>query len=235
MLRLEIFAHAIISRIFMDGYIAGIVSGLSQVALGHPLDTLKTWQQSANVSAISTRALWRGVQYPLIQLPIICGVSFGLYENVYTYTNNCVTASAISGLLRTPIVTPLEYYKIRAQSNAPILWKQCFRNMHVVSSREMLSATAYFSSYSTLRKTTGLPIMVSGGIAGMAAWACIYPIDTIKTRLQSGTAANVWDAWKQRGLWGGLSACLARAFLVNALGFYAYEHTREYMKKFHEK
>ena len=219
----------------MDGYIAGIASGLSQVALGHPLDTLKTWQQSSNSPAMSVRALWRGVQYPLVQLPIICGVSFGLYDNLMSLTNNCVTASAISGLLRTPIVTPLEYYKIRAQSNAPILWRQCFRNMHVVSSREMLSATAYFSSYNTLRKTTDLPVMISGGIAGMAAWGCIYPIDTIKTRMQSGTASTIWIAWKQGGLWSGVSACLARAFVVNAVGFYTYEHTRKYMNGFHEK
>jgi hypothetical protein len=217
----------------MDGYIAGIAAGLAQALTGHPLDTIKTWSQnrSALVQPKYTfKNLWKGVQYPLVQLPIICGVSFGLYENLNSITNNSVVASAISGGVRTSVITPLEYYKIRKQQQEPVLFRQCFRNMHAVCLKEVPSASIYFPSYYYLRKQE-VPVLTSGGIAGMLAWGSIYPLDTIKTRVQSGAAKTIREAFQQRGLWVGLIPCLARAAITNSVGFYVYEQSKLFLIK----
>jgi hypothetical protein len=58
------------------------------------------------------------------------------------------------------------------------------------------------------------------------AWASIYPIDVIKSRLQACCKARLWDVWCQvhrggaRTYCQGLSATLARAFVMNGTIFY---------------
>lgn len=215
----------------MDGYIAGIAAGLAQAVTGHPLDTIKTWSQnrSALVQPKYTfRNLWKGMQYPLVQLPIICGISFGLYENLNIIINNSVIASGVSGVIRTSVITPLEYYKIRKQQQEPVLFRQCFRNMHAVCLKEVPSASIYFPSYYYLR-SQDVHVLPSGGIAGMLAWGTIYPLDTIKTRVQAGAAKTIREAFKQGGLWKGLTPCLVRAAITNSVGFYVYEQSKLFL------
>jgi hypothetical protein len=212
----------------MDGYIAGIASGIAQTFVGHPLDTIKTWAQNKGNGirqpAYTFANLWKGVQYPLIQAPIICGISFGLYENILQETNNAVVSAGTSGFLRTFAVTPLEYYKIQKQQQLVPRFRHCFRNMGAVISKEFPSACVYFPSYRFL-KHHDVSVPLAGGVAGMLAWGSIYPLDTIKTRLQSGMASSIRHAWNIGGLWKGIGACLVRAFITNSVGFYVYEYS----------
>jgi Mitochondrial carrier protein len=90
---------------------------------------------------------------------------------------------------------------------------------------------------------SGAEVMLCGGIAGVATWVSIYPLDVIKTRIQgadllngrqplssTGSRAirhdctNTWATSKQifqeggaRAFFNGLGACSSRAFLVNAV------------------
>lgn len=46
---------------------------------------------------------------------------------------------------------------------------------------------------------------VSGGLAGVAAWASIYPVDVVKSRVQSSAqplkmATAFREGWKQGGI-----------------------------------
>lgn len=94
--------------------------------------------------------------------------------------------------------------------------------MSVVALKEMPSATVYYTTYHYLKEKE-YPILLSGSIAGVSSWFSIYPLDTIKTRLQSGLAKSVREAIRQRNLWRGLHLCLGRAFITNGIGFYVYE------------
>lgn len=209
----------------MDGYVGGFMSGIAQTLIGHPLDTLKTWSQNTNLVNQPRRTflnMWRGIQYPMVQLPIVCSVSFGLYENIYKATNDRITAGMMSGLIRTVIISPLEYYKINLQQQIKPVWRESYKNMSVVALKEMPSATVYYTTYHYLKEKE-YPILLSGSIAGVSSWFSIYPLDTIKTRLQSGLAKSVREAIRQRNLWSGLHLCLGRAFITNGIGFYVYE------------
>lgn len=83
--------------------------------------------------------------------------------------------------------------------------------------------------------------LAAGGVAGVASWGSVAPIDAVKTRLQSeaATAKNATAAERSfvstfmhivrtegwRSLYSGIVPLLSRAFVVNAVTFYAYEES----------
>ena len=60
----------------LNYFYAGSISGFIQTIIGHPFDTLKVLQQNHNSKIYNFKSLYRGISMPLIQTPIICGVSF---------------------------------------------------------------------------------------------------------------------------------------------------------------
>lgn len=42
----------------------------------------------------------------------------------------------------------------------------------------------------------GLKVIVSGGIAGAAAWGSIYPLDVLKSRVQA-RGCSLWSVWSE--------------------------------------
>ena len=117
----------------------------------------------------------------------------------------------------------------------------------ITAVRDIPSFAVYFSlyEYSKAWLSQGQPdgacdwqILASGGLAGVVAWASIYPLDTVKTIIQSqpasgGISANPVTAWRQvtagvgghAVLWRGFSACCLRALPLNACAFWGYEFT----------
>lgn len=87
-----------------------------------------------------------------------------------------------------------------------------------------------------------LKVLLCGGIAGVATWASVFPLDMIKTRLQAQTMGHrspgnqpllgshsrqtlstfqiAKEAYRAEGLkafYRGLGVCSVRAFIVNAV------------------
>ncbi len=77
--------------------------------------------------------------------------------------------------------------------------------------------------------------LMSGGISGLVAWTVIYPIDYVKTLMQSDSltapkyASSVQCLKTEvlgkgvRTLRRGVEIMLARAFVCNAVGFACFE------------
>eukprot|EP01090_Pellita_catalonica_P001461 TRINITY_DN11206_c0_g1_i1.p1 TRINITY_DN11206_c0_g1~~TRINITY_DN11206_c0_g1_i1.p1 ORF type:complete len:315 (-),score=31.95 TRINITY_DN11206_c0_g1_i1:85-1029(-) len=135
-----------------------------------------------------------------------------------------------------------------------------FKGQLVTTLREIPSYAAYFWSYELCRRIWMKTVqksesvddinvvgqLLAGGIAGMACWVCSYPLDTIKTRLQTQIMKNTGQSsytgiidcarrsWLEGGprvFFKGLSPCLQRAFVVNAVIFYAYEVSLTFFQK----
>jgi hypothetical protein len=90
-------------------------------------------------------------------------------------------------------------------------------------------------------------ILLCGGIAGVATWASVFPLDVIKSRLQTqdwavhnneplvapgykGRRLGAWEVakvtWREGGpkaFFRGLTVCSIRAFFVNAVQWAVYE------------
>lgn len=112
--------------------------------------------------------------------------------------------------------------------------------------RECLGSTFYFTGYEYMirkflkpgQRSADAPVhasVISGGFAGLCFWFLIYPIDFIKTTIQTDNLANrnfkgILDVFNQKMKEGGFRTfykgyliCLLRAIPVNAGGFVAFE------------
>jgi len=129
-----------------------------------------------------------------------------------------------------------------------------YRGMGVTLLRETPSFGMYFAVYDTIKnRVVSLlheederhPIpshahawaasALAGGISGAWTWAMIYPLDVIKSRIQTGPLERelrqgMWTVGRDiveergwRGLFRGLGVTLVRAFPVNAIIFPVYE------------
>ncbi|QDZ19297.1 mitochondrial carrier protein [Chloropicon primus] len=77
--------------------------------------------------------------------------------------------------------------------------------------------------------------LLAGGVAGVGAWASIYPVDVVKTRIQAselGTKRSFLECAREihrengvSGFGRGFSSCLLRAFMMNSVIFAIYEFT----------
>lgn len=171
-------------------------------------------------------------------------------------------ASAISGVAVACWLTPVEYVKCRLQakhtskmynSAFDCLMKTVYEKRGVLKlstglsatmGREVPGAVMYFGAYEGVKYVLApnqkdLPLwktMVSGGAAGVAYWSAIYPIDLVKSRMQtsenkSGTLSfrqefiRVYRSSGATGLYKGIGVTVPRAVISNAVIFGVYEQT----------
>ena len=108
-----------------------------------------------------------------------------------------------------------------------------------------------WTSGSDSESTQAFKVLMCGGLAGVVTWASIFPLDVVKTRVQSwdsksgeseallrsgsmsdalakrpSTWAIARAAYQAEGLpvfFRGLGVCSARAFIVNAVQWAVYE------------
>ncbi|CAL0308760.1 unnamed protein product [Lupinus luteus] len=137
------------------------------------------------------------------------------------------------------------------------IWKNeglvgIYRGLFITIIRDAPSHGVYFWTYEYMKEQLhpgcrkncdeGLNTMlVAGGCAGVTSWIFCYPFDVVKTRLQAQTPSSlkykdIVDCFakiiREEGhgaLWRGVETAVARAFVVNAAIFAAYEATLRIM------
>jgi len=190
-------------------------------------------------------------------------------------------AGAIGGLATWIVSTPTELVKCRAQiSSSPnaatswgitkeILRREGIRGLYfggvVTALRDSIGYGFYFWSYELSTRLMmskmgergnesqeAAKVLLCGGLAGVVTWASIFPLDVIKTRVQTqvlsdsttapllgsaaavenverkrlGAVATARNAYRSEGpgvFFRGLTVCSIRAFVVNAAQWAVYE------------
>lgn len=202
-------------------YIA-FINGTIQTIVGHPLDTLKTWKQSKLNVKINFKNLYRGVSYPLLTNSLVNHIQFNLMD--YPFGNvklNYLSTVFITGML----LTPIEYFKIRRQNKLKLSYPKGYG---ITFGRELIGCSTFFWCLRNFKEITGIQSdFITGGVAGSLSWLVCYPLDTIKTKIQS-------DVILKKAIKGpyynGFSYCLVRGFIANALGYYCYVKLKELIK-----
>jgi len=234
----------------IDSYFKGCLSGMFGVALSHPIDTIKTSNQSGIKIKYSFRSLYKGITPPLIGVGLEKAMVFGTYQYLRKNDFNVPISGAISGFVATFIVTPYERLKILKQtsqkSNVFINPTFLYKGFSATFTREVPGFAIYFSTYHTLKDyyldrvngeinklSPGLSFLF-GGLAGSMAWLFIYPQDRIKTIIQSSTNDNkqinfgtiIKNTYKNGGLksfYSGFGFAISRAVLLHAGTFMMFE------------
>jgi solute carrier family 25 carnitine/acylcarnitine transporter 20/29 len=131
--------------------------------------------------------------------------------------------------------------------------RSVFRGSAMTLARDGPGSAAYFATYEIIKRRltpkdpqTGLPgqlslpaVMVAGGAAGVAMWIPVFPIDTIKSRLQSaegrptisGTIKGIHASGGIKAFFPGIGPALARAVPANAATFLGVELAHKAMNK----
>lgn len=201
----------------MDNFFFGSVSGAAQMVVGHPLDTIKVWKQNnyqIKINNLKPKILFRGVLFPILASSMSTGVQFHCYHN-----NPGIIGGISAGFFSSLIIAPFDYYKIKYQmkffngnNKLPLIP----RGFGITILREIPSMSSYFSTYYLFLSKDYNPFF-SGGMAGIASWIISYPLDSLKTRIQTGD--TYMEAIKKGNYFKGLPYCLVRAFIVNGTGF----------------
>ncbi|KAI0382576.1 solute carrier family 25 member 45 [Hypomontagnella monticulosa] len=183
-------------------------------------------------------------------------------------------AGAIGGLATWVVSTPTELIKCRAQLSSPpasswsiakqVLKTEGVRGLYfggvVTALRDSIGYGFYFWSYELSSKWVessrqnssafsqdAAKVLLCGGLAGVVTWASVFPLDVIKTRVQTqafdpaatpllgssqpgrgrlGAIEVAKEAYREAGarvFFRGLTVCSVRAFIVNAVQWAVYE------------
>lgn len=215
--------------------LSGSISGLTQVLVGYPFDTFKIKAQTQHQNIITLKNVFNGVRFPLLTILPITTIQFSLEEKLKNNIDNRYVTGAITGISTSPLVSITDLLRIRKQQNLtiPLDFK---RGQLFTLLRETISLSIYFGTYNTIK--TNLEkhnfnnissITIAGGICGSLSWTITYPIDIIKSRIQSYTSNTFLEAIKKKRLWDGLLVCNARSIIINSLGWLVYEKSKQFI------
>ncbi|KAJ5889204.1 hypothetical protein N7504_010014 [Penicillium tannophilum] len=131
--------------------------------------------------------------------------------------------------------------------------RSVFRGSAMTLARDGPGSAAYFAAYEYIKRSltpedadgnvTGdlslSAVVCAGGAAGIAMWIPVFPVDTIKSRLQSapgkptigGTIRAVYGNGGFKAFFPGFGPALARAVPANAATFLGVELAHKFMKK----
>lgn len=216
----------------MSEFICGAISGIGQVIVGYPFDTIKVrMQNNATNKNMKLKHYFNGMKYPIISSSIINSIVFSTYYNSIETTNNKFISGSLGGLFCSPVVFVFDIFKTRSQMKLQTSYKHIVQTKGIGTTtiREMLAFGIYFSTYETLRDM-GYGSLFSGGIAGLTNWGLTYPLDVIRNR-QIVTNETFMSALKKGNIMKGYGICMTRALIVNSVGFYIYEECKKLIGK----
>lgn len=218
----------------IQSFTAGAFSGLCQIIIGYPLDTLKVRIQSKKpIFGLSIRDYYRGIGFPIVSGIIVNSIVFGTYKNFKEYTGENIISGFMAGATISPFVYVFDIGKTKQQISKHPKLNMILHNKGFPASimRESLAFSMYFSTYEYLHKTHKQNILVSGALAGLANWTFTYPLDVIRNR-QIALNISAKQAFQMGNLFTGYMPCAVRALIVNAVGFYMYEYALEKTRTF---
>lgn len=131
--------------------------------------------------------------------------------------------------------------------------RSVFRGSAMTLARDGPGSAAYFATYEYIKRrmtplgADGKPsgqlslsaICVAGGAAGVAMWIPVFPIDTVKSRLQSaegrptikGVVSGLYKSGGVKAFFPGIGPAMARAVPANAATFLGVELAHQAMRR----
>lgn len=196
------------------------------------------------------RGLYRGVTAPVVGNAFISTVQFSVFNHFHLHSNAMV-AGALAGAAGSFIASPVEYVRIKMQLANRLDNKKSykgvfdcanhivhqdgfrplalFRGLGITMARESVGYAAFFTAYASVKTVTGIKLvddMIRGVACGIALWGSMYPLDSIKSRIQGALltqrhhgvlwhAREIYRTMGVRGFFKGFDVTMVRAVPVN--------------------
>ena len=213
---------------FTASLVAGGVAGVSVDLILFPLDTIKTRLQSPQGfnKAGGFRGIYAGVPSTAIGSFPNAAAFFITYEYVkwflhsdsssYLMPVKHMLAASAGEVVACLIRVPSEVVKQRAQVSAS---SGTFRIFSTILYQEGIQGLYRGYKSTVLRE--------AGGVAGVSVDLILFPLDTIKTRLQSPQGFN--KAGGFRGIYAGVPSTAIGSFPNAAAFFITYEYVKWFL------
>ncbi len=143
-----------------------------------------------------------------------------------------ILAGLCGGVGRGVIEGPFEYIKVRRQLMQPWQFKELLSGSGATIARNsfLFSSFVVYLDISEQVIPGGLPPFWKGAICANLAWMTIWPMDVVKTMVQSGNYADRSMSWllketiRTGAMWKGLLPGLVRSTLANGSAMVVYQH-----------
>ena len=245
-------------------FLPGISAATTGMIIGYPFDAIKIKMQTNmypnSLSCIKNVAqtegihsLYRGVMAPLISQNLKRSIQYNVYEKILEKNKNPFISGFYVGCIGPIISCPTSVLKIgiqtRKNNTLPQYIKHIYktkgllgfyRGFPIYCIKEISHGTLYLGIYGSIREKYGIsPISTfsAGCISSALTWTCLFPIDILKTSIQSYNNNHVLHLktivkkHHYHKLWKGLFPTLLKIVPVNGCIMLSYELTRHFVKK----
>ena len=219
--------------------VLGVIGSSVEVAIQHPLMTIKNKYQQNKPIIFKPSNLYKGVFINMGSLGVITGAQFYLYKALYKQTNLDMFSSLTAGLLTGFIASPAEMFIIQRHNFQSFIGmhsnlikrfgiaKVYTRGIITCSSREslysagMMTGTPVIEQYLNNIRGESLSNSIIASIVSGTIFATLsHPLDTIKTLYQENYSYNFQSKHLfNRNLFSGLIPRVGRIigtfFIIN--------------------
>ena len=234
----------------------GFFQGLTRVSISYPADVVKVQMQKqlfpntyltvkhilkndiskfyrGSSIAYLTISLERSLQFYYLEKfqknynPFLSGFIVSILSSIYNLPIQYLTTN-IALIKKTDNITVNKFIKTTSIKNM-------YKGYLVETPKNIIGSTVYLGSYMKLRSMSENKTLYPffGGLSGIIVWLLIYPLDTIKTELQTTMNINIkntiYDRYKKYGIksfYKGITPVLIRTFPSAFMGMYVYEKIR---------
>ena len=174
-------------------------------------------------------------------------------------------AGAVTGLMLSGLLSPLEFIKCQQQLSmdaVPSVRSIVQRNIEKYGVRSLYTGASativrqifgnmfFFGTYEFCKQkfttpdqahVSPLAMLASGSIAGATFWTLVYPVDVIKSHVQTPSAdlrkngyshyvKQIYTQYGIRGFFRGLGPTILRSVPVNGTSVMVYEIVKKFLK-----
>lgn len=240
--------------------IPGFCQGLTRVSISYPFDVVKVNMQTLkykttidafkNIYKTDPLRFYRGSSLCYLTVSSERSVSFFLAEKYNTKSNNTFLNGFFISLLTSIYNIPIQYITSNLANNNNIrnlgtFLKDLYANKtnvykgyFIEMPKTVLGSTMFSGTYFYLRNNiedSKYKPLLLGSISGIVSWIFTFPIDSIRTNIQTSNL-KLKEIIQQRiknygylSFYRGITPVIIRTIPSAALGMQVYELSREYI------